>query len=95
MFQLEEVDLKLAGPTPDNGLDTGDEVEPRGNINCCMSFSQSIFSARYSTTYLLKEMIESLNGKSLFALGGEEGFWVGEPEKPNCQLSQNCRQRVF
>ena len=34
-------------------------------------------------------MIESLNGKSLFALGGEEGLWVGELEKPNCQLSLN------
>ena len=36
---------------------------------------------------LMRETVESLNEKSLFALGGDEGFWVGEPEKPGCQYS--------
>ena len=49
MFQLEEVDLKLAGLTPLHWLDALDESGPRGNINCCMTFSQSVYSARQAT----------------------------------------------
>ena len=34
----------------------------------------------------MRETIEALNGKSLFALGGEEGFWVGEVGESDCQI---------
>lgn len=84
--------MKLAEPTPEHGLDARDEGGPRGIINCCMSFSQSVFQP---DDPLMRGTIESLNGKSLFALGGEEGFWVGEPEKSNCQFRWHSCQDIF